>query len=200
MDIRDFVITDADYLQALGYHSSLNDVSERLFVRQDGDELSISVYFAKTLLEHLQKDNPIHLLHDGNLNHFWILLEGISHFLYLSWNARFDRSVSAFELELQAEIDKFVITILLSERQHQHFELRLLHRTLFHKTAFHPGMDPLVLQRYIDANYYAGKYCAILERQLLSRSIQQCLNELRRFYRLPQQAKLRHIQQVYTHI
>ena len=48
---------------------------------------------------------------DGeNLADFWSALEGVSHFTYYAWNAARDKSVSLFELELQAEVDKFVTT------------------------------------------------------------------------------------------
>lgn len=200
MDIRDFVVTDEAYAHACGYESFGKNTSECLFIKEDNHQLWIAVYYARELIEHLHKDNPVRLLHDGNLNHFWILLEGISHFLYLSWSARFNRSVSPFELELQAEVDKFVITAALIKQQQQHIELRLLHQTLFHKTALRPDMENAVMQRYLDANHYAGKYCARLEKHFSANHTVKCLNELRRFYRYSQQAKLRHIEQAHAYI
>ena len=47
---------------------------------------------------------------------FCLALEGVSHFLYLIWNASFDRSVTLLEMELQAEIDKFVMLGIFLEK------------------------------------------------------------------------------------
>ena len=55
-------------------------------------------------------------LNENNVADYWTALEGVSHFTYYAWNAARDKPVSLFELELQAEVDKFVTTgILLRE-------------------------------------------------------------------------------------
>ena len=56
-------------------------------------------------------------LHDGNVADYWTALEGVSHFLYLAWNAGHDKPVSLLELEMQAEVDKYVASYWLMRRQ-----------------------------------------------------------------------------------
>ncbi len=47
----------------------------------------------------------------------WTALEGVSHFVYLAWNAGHDKPVSLLELEMQAEVDKYVGSYWLMRRQ-----------------------------------------------------------------------------------
>ena len=53
----------------------------------------------------------------GNVADYWTALEGVSHFLYLAWNAGHDKPVSLLELEMQAEVDKYVASYWLMRRQ-----------------------------------------------------------------------------------
>src|SRR6185312_4492751 len=105
-DVYDFLVTDRRRLPACvrGRRSE-----EDLIVAQpaatDG-EAEISLYLDAGLLERLQRENPMVRLHDGNVADYWKALEGVSHFLYLAWNAGHDRPVSILELEMQAEVDK----------------------------------------------------------------------------------------------
>ena len=48
-----------------------------------------------------------------NLEDFWTAFEGVSHFTYYAWNAQREKRVTLLEMELQAEVDKYVATTLL---------------------------------------------------------------------------------------
>jgi hypothetical protein len=98
------------------------------------------------------------------------------------------------ELELQAEVDKFVGTALLLARQNQGRIPSALHGWLFDQPRFDQALEPSEQVRYRDASRYAGKYC----QQLLNRYIKRqpgpgMLPELRRFYRYTRVDKIRHI-------
>src|SRR5689334_2887423 len=79
---------------------------EELWVHQEGDELSLGLYFAPGLLDELSQ-KPFGNVVQLSLNSYCQLAEGVSHFLYLSQAALADRTVSLLELEAQAEVDKF---------------------------------------------------------------------------------------------
>ena len=54
------------------------------------------------------------------------------------------------------------------------------------------------LERYKQANYYAGKYCMSLQQQYKLQGFNNdLLKELRRFYRLVQEDKMRYINQLH---
>src|SRR2546429_9346982 len=100
-DVYDFLVTDRGRLP----HAARSGVAdEELLVAQpaDGsDEVVMSLYLDPALLERLRREDPLRRLHTGNLADCWTALEGVSHFLYLAWNAGHDRAVSLLELEMQ---------------------------------------------------------------------------------------------------
>ncbi|PLX56445.1 MAG: hypothetical protein C0629_07395 [Chromatiales bacterium] len=190
--VDDFLISDPCSVRQL--HRGGRESREKLLISETGDELDVALFVHQKILNTLAADDPVERLHDGNLDAFWIALEGVSHFLYLVCNACAGRSVRLLEIELQAEVDKFVATLFLLRRQAVTGSHRRLHHFLFERIEFDTGLSPEDLARYRDANRYAGKYCLGLSRSYLSRRRRVGLvEELRRFYRMPQSAKLRYI-------
>lgn len=197
-DVYDFLVTDRRRLPACATVNPSTD--EELFVsqRSDGaqDEIAMSLYLDPQLLERLRQADPMVRLDDGNVADYWTALEGVSHFLYLAWNAGHDKPVSLLELEMQAEVDKYVASYWLMRRQFPDRFPAELRRLLFERTRIDPrlaaGREPL----YRQANRYAEKFCRRLEKSLRrARGSQaEVLTELRRFYRLTNARKLAHIE------
>jgi hypothetical protein len=101
------------------------------------------------------------------------------------------------EMELQAEVDKFIATARLLEAQGVMLPDRL-HRWLFDLPRFHANLSDEELDRYQSANRYAGKYCVRLARHLTARRGHAALaGELQHFYRLSQPGKIQHIESSY---
>ena len=116
----------------------------------------------------------------------------MSHFTYYAWNAVRDKSVSLFELELQAEVDKFVTTGMLLREQNGR-EPDGLHAWLFDSPRLAAELDAPERERYRLANRYAARYCRRLLPALADSDDSAAQRELRRFYRLSQTSKLAHI-------
>ncbi len=193
-NVNDFLITNSDQADKLSGKRPNPNLKEKLLYKEDNDGLSLSLYLHRDVVEKMQQDNPVKNLHEGNLEDFCLALEGVSHFLYLSWNASFDRCVTILEMELQAEIDKFVMLALCLERQNRQVAPGKLRRILFETTSFHRELDDQELRRYRDASYFAEKYCWRLESDyLLKQERTRFLKELRQFYRLTQMDKLNRI-------
>lgn len=191
--VDDYLTTDPQVLNAVqgDERSDRADIEERLLVVQDGDNVDIALYVDGEVMERLAADDPNANLHDGNLADFCTAMEGVSHFLYLAWNAGHERRISLMELELQAEIDKYVSTAVLFGQQGSGRVPSSLHRWLFDNPIFDSSLDRESLERYRDANYYASKYCARLEKRYLTREGRTGLfNDLRRLYRLTHHAKI----------
>ena len=170
-------------------------MKEKLLVRQHENDLDLSLFLHSEVVRNIQENNPVHDIHEDNLEDFCLALEGVSHFLYLLWNASHRRSVTLLEMELQADIDKFVTLIFCLEQQNKQVRPGQLRRLLFESTQYHQQLEAHERQRYKDANDYAEKYCWKLESDYLSkRSRQQVLCELRQFYRLTQAEKIRRIE------
>lgn len=191
-EITDFLITDPGLAKVLGYGALVPDTDESVLLCQDDEGLALSVYLDEGMLARLRRDNPLECLRTRQLDDLCKVLEGISHFNYLVWSAQQDKSVTLLELEMQAEVDKFVSTWLLALDQKEYEFANSLHRWLFEEVRYNPNLSQEQLERYRAANDYAARYCHGLAKRL-DRDSDTGLDELRHFYRLSQQAKISHI-------
>ena len=185
---------DDDAVHALP--GARRDTPEQLLVAQDDAGLRMGVYIEAAALSQLRRDDPDEALHSGNLRAFALLAEGVSHFLCVSWCAANDRSVSPLELELQAEIDKFVCAALLLRAQTGSDQCAPLIRVLFDHIRFDPALDASERDRYRTANGDARRYCQFLAGYLVARRFHELRRELRRFYRLSRNDKVGRIGEV----
>ncbi len=191
--VHDFLFTERERLPA-ALRTSPTD--EQVLVLEQGGDAAVGLYLAPELLERLRAANPLEALHGGNLADYWTALEGVSHFLCLAWHAGHDRAVSLLELELQAEIDKYVTSWWLLRRQCPATHPAGLRRLLFERTRIDPALALGRERLYREANRYAARFCRRLERELPDRQRRvraETLAGLRRFYRLNRQRKLEHI-------
>lgn len=186
-----FLLADPVIAQALhgdGWPGS----DEMLLVCEDGDGLELSLFLDQSLLQRLDATSPHDALGAHNLADFLALVEGVSHFVYLTWNASRERSVTPLELELQGEVDKYALTTITWQRQYGGSP-RGLHQVLFDRAQVDSSLTPDLQQRYRDANRYAGRYCLNIERRYLVRRERGLLGELRAFYREGRSEKLARI-------
>ena len=199
VNVNDFLITDRSHAETLANTSIDNNSLEQLLISPQEDCLDVSLYLDIELINRLCNSYPSEHSNKDDLHDFWIALEGVSHFLYLAWNANHDRPVSQLELELQAEVDKFVsATAVLGLEKNKAF-MQEIWSLLFSQPKFNENLEKENLARYIKANQYASKYCLNLIG--MNKMSTNCLHkELRRFYRLNQCAKLSRIDTLNTNI
>lgn len=192
--VTDFLTMNPALVAALGILPGSGAAREQVLVsQQEPDCVDIAVYIDPAVLDRLRSSDPLDELHDDNLADFWAALEGVSHFVYLAWNAALDKPVTRLELELQAEVDKFVLTALLvAARQGRAPDA--LHHGLFRRCRIDPSLDEAAQSRYQAASRYAEAYCAqLLSRFRRERHLGGLTPELRRFYRMNQRGKLSRI-------
>jgi hypothetical protein len=155
---------------------------EQLLVREEHGELGMGLFVDQAALANLERHDPSLGLHEENFGDFCLALEGVSHFVYLALCAAGHRRVSALELELQAEVDKFVCCVLLQGRGAEGGGLR---RRLYGDVRFHDDLDADERDRYRTANAEAARYAEALERRFVREDrVVDMLGELRRFYRM----------------
>ncbi|MGI9224762.1 MAG: hypothetical protein ACR2QX_09820 [Woeseiaceae bacterium] len=191
-DVRDYLITDPRLAKCIGEDAMLTDSKETLLIAEDDDGLALSLFLDAELLERLESSDPLGRLRAELLDDLWKVVEGVSHFNCVVWKASQDRNVSLLELELQAEIDKFVSTMLLAVSQGRCDMLDHVHGWLFDDVSYHDELNAEQLDRYRAANEYASRFCHALRRRLVE-DVERVLGELRRFYRLPMTDKISHI-------
>jgi hypothetical protein len=192
LDVARFVTTDQRWL-ATGADAGGSSAEETVYVSQDGEDLYISVFLDAALLQRVESACQSNSAGVG-LHDICLVVEGVSHFMLLATRALQSRQATAFEMELQAEIDKFlVLTDLASNGGDGFMET---HRRLFSAVTLRPEMSAPLAQRYIDASRFASRYCQQL-RHLRSRPEPGCRGlseELYRFYRLSLPEKISHIE------
>ena len=191
-DLTDYLITDPSVAKALAQDSLMPNTDESVLLCEDDDGLALSVYLDKRMLDRLDAADPLEHLQEEQLNDFWTVLEGISHFNYIVWSASRGRSVTLLELEMQAEVDKFVTSSMLASEQGDEHLVTQMHTLLFDKAKLRPDLDREQHERYAAASEYAGRFCHQLQRRLLN-SKARVLCELRSYYRLSQTDKISHI-------
>jgi hypothetical protein len=191
-DVSDFLVTDPTLAKLLGGEALIPDTDESVLLAQDGDGMALSVYLDRQMLGRLDRQNPLQGLKASSLNDLWTVLEGISHFNYLVWSAGRDRPVTLLELEMQAEVDKFISTWLMAQDQDECEFANRLHGWLFGRVRFKPELSQVQHERYRTANDYAARFCHGLLQRLRDDS-NKTMHELRRFYRLTQTDKISHI-------
>ena len=164
---------------------------------EEGDTLSMALYIDAAVLERLARHDPFEGLTHENLADYLTAAEGVSHFVYVAWNTGHDKPVTLLELELQAEVDKYVLGAWLLRQQGAGRFPRELHRVLFERARVDPVAAAGRVGLYHMASNYAARFCrrvgALLERRRFGVT-RDLMAELRRFYRWGNVRKLRHIE------
>jgi hypothetical protein len=193
-DVADFLMTDRAHLATLAVARATD---EQLIVAEDGDTMSLGLFIDAAVLARLAQSDPYAALTGENLADYLTAAEGVSHFVYVAWNAGHDKPVTLLELELQAEIDKYVLAAWLLRDQGAGRFPRELHRALFERARVDPVAAGARAGLYRMASRYAGRFCRRIATRLESTArstSRELLAELRRFYRLGNARKLAFIE------
>jgi hypothetical protein len=132
---------------------------------------------------------------DATLDTLCQIIEGVSHFVYVVERARSGRAATQLELELQAEVDKWVV-LGASMRSFDAQESARLRARLYEDFAFvhDPGTEAEreLAERYRVANDAAHGFVRRLERQYVGPArFGELQAELWRFFHIGQEGKLR---------
>jgi hypothetical protein len=198
-DVYDFLITDRNELARFEPDNDDRALDEELLLAEmaDGSGAGVALYLDAGLLKRLESADPVGELTDENLNDYCTALEGVSHFVYSTWRLSRDLPISLLELETQAEVDKYAVTVFLTSLQQglpgaypAH-----VHNRLFDRVSFDARLNPHQYERYRTAHRCAARFCLELERRFVNRGvarIEALVRELRKFYRLGSAQKLRY--------
>lgn len=181
--VEDFLLDDNGRLAMGGAARA----PEELLVVEDQGEVHVGLYLAEDLLAELATGDWT----QAALEPLAAALEGVSHFVYLTWRAAGGGRVSQLELEAQAEVDKFAACLFALWRRGRREDAPALWERLFEKVRFREGLSGAEHERYRLANALAGAYCRLIaERASGGEHAERVLRELRRVYRLAAGEKL----------
>jgi hypothetical protein len=153
---------------------------EALFVRE-ADDGGLEVSLRLPLLEGT-----------AELDVLCQIIEGVSHFVYVVERVRVQREATQLELELQAEVDKWVI---LAASMHADFDEErsaALRARLYESVEYEHDLTTEIGERYRVANDAAHRFVRRLEREYLGQArFGEMRAELYRFFHVGQEEKLR---------
>jgi hypothetical protein len=120
------------------------------------------------------------------------IIEGVSHFVYVVERARVEREATQLEMEVQAEVDKWVV-LAASMRSRLDVDRSADLRTrLYERVSFQHDAASEQGHRYRVANEAAHRFVRRLERDYVGRArFGEMRAELRRFFHEGQEEKLR---------
>lgn len=125
-----------------------------------------------------------------DLDGYCQVIEGVSHFVYLAERARTELPTTHLELELQAEVDKYVVLVLLREPFDPSRSQRL-HARLYERVAFLHPPGTVEGDRYRLANDLAARITRKLERAYAATGrLDELRDALARFWRMGQKDKI----------
>lgn len=159
---------------------------EALLVRETGDgdlELELRVPF-------LQR-RSFDIACGTDLDPMCQIIEGVSHFVYIAHRASREREATQLELELQAEVDKYVV-LAASLPTLDVRTSRTLRERLFEDISFEHDEASELGERYRVANQLALRFVRRLERDYISANrFAEMRSSLRAFYQMGQEDKIR---------
>ena len=194
-DVYDYLVTDRGVLSQFSPDNDARELDEKLLLAESADGAGVALYLDGALLKRLELANPVGTLNEENLADYCTALEGVSHFVYSTWRLSADSPVSLLELETQAEVDKYAVTVFLVALQQGGSYPKHVHARLFDRVRFDARLEHAQFERYRTAHALAARFCRRLERRFVNRGvtrIEALVRELRKFYRLGNREKLRY--------
>ena len=185
VDANDFRLKPEHLSLLLGQGSEPHPREALYLIPSDDHHIDIGLYICPEEVKRAQ--NFVKAPRTGSVDSFCVALEGVSHFLYLTYcSAALERPVSQLELELQAEVDKYLLLRLL-------FGVRDAMSRLFNRLRLHPSVTSDAEERYIVAHNSASRYVRWMDTQLCQGDFYGVMEDARAFYRKPIASKLAHI-------
>lgn len=177
--VADFLIDQRLLEQHLSEDSPYRRAEEVLLLKGKPGDFRLGLFLHPKLQESASLDS-------SDTHHLMTTLEGVSHFLLVLHRLKNSEELTQLELELQAEVDKFLFLRLMPDEARQDEAKRHLHQ----ETNL-PGLDVEQIQTYAAARRLAHRYCLHLEREYLApRSFDGLYRELREFYRMSHWKKI----------
>jgi hypothetical protein len=161
-----------------------DDGREALLVREEGGALEVSLRLPRAAVEAPR---------GASFDELCQVVEGVSHFLYLAERARRELPATHLELELQAEVDKYVLFTHAGATPRRFHPARAsrLRARLFERVRYLHGADTETGARYRMANDLAARFAGWLDASFARHGRFDLLRAaLRRFYGAGQAEKI----------
>jgi hypothetical protein len=181
-----------------------DDAREALLIRDAGGDLEVALHLPRAAIARGRA---------ASFDEICQIVEGVSHFLYVAERARRELPATQLELELQAEVDKYVLLVLggladnvelasplfprhdeagrLGAARFEPERAAHIRAHLFERVTYKDPPGTETGDRYRIANDLAARFVGRLESELARRGrLDELLARLRRFYAAGQTEKI----------
>lgn len=184
-------------------HATDGAAREALLIRYSEGEIEVALHLPREAIARGRQ---------GTFDEICQIVEGVSHFLYVAERARRELPTTQLELELQAEVDKYVLLVYgdleveievepptghrfsISSAAQRRFEparASQIRAHLFEQVTFTDPPGTETGDRYRIANDLAARFAGRLEKDFARRGrYAEMLSALRRFYAAGQTEKI----------
>lgn len=163
-------------------------VKPQVVMKQEDQDLLLGVHIGDKILKTLQT----HGLRGISLQDFLSTIEEISHFVYLAHSASIDKQVSLLDIEVQGEIDKYILAKNLHPTDHELFT------KLFERISYESTLTADEKSRYAEANRLGAKMVRWMTRHCEEgRFTQAMMTFMRDFYRMNSPGRLNKVEKIF---
>lgn len=159
-----------------------------LLVNQIGDEADLAICLSAQLLEKFQNQNFPKDFELSDFPDLSIVVEELSHFNFFCDNALRNQEVSALELEVQGEVDKFGFALECLHAQNEKQLADEVFEVLFREARVGSWVKPEEKERYFQAHDIARGFCRKVLDQ--TKDLQEQRKLFRGFFSAPLSKKL----------
>ena len=174
----DFLLTKPPHLEP-----TANDRwgREAVFAIKKGNNWDVGIYIKPEIMKRLEENK-------FSIDELSCAIEGVSHFVYLIDRIKHNKHCSLLELELQAEVDKFITLSACGKFKSAHTIKSF--KALFNLFKFSKHLNSDEKTRYFLANKFAAKYCDKLKREIITDHMNNMKNNANLFYRKDLKGKI----------
>lgn len=161
------------YLLDLSQFKSIqekNSADPQVLYMDDGSDVSLGVYLGEKINFNIHRSPKVFSFQD-----FCVMAEEVSHYIYLIWSKCNGKKTNLLDLEIQGEIDKFLLASDLYKTEASIFE------KMFSHCEIRQNINGEDRARYFEAHRLGKKLISYFRKKKLSKT--QKANWLRVFYR-----------------
>jgi hypothetical protein len=152
VDIDDFIVAADPHAEGIIIGNAFPE-REALFVVERADATELGLYISPNIIKAIADASPLE-----RPDEFCCAVEGASHFLYLCDRIDKGHPVTTLELELQGEVDKFLLLNIAAENMTGHCPQDFFNMQ-FEAHRFDPSLSSDEKEKYLVASRLAAKYC-----------------------------------------
>jgi hypothetical protein len=171
-DVGRFIVGDLGYRRLYGSGDgvapvgSIEHLGAKTLIREADGDIRLCIYYPDALIRCLERHPPDRGVRDDNVDAFATLVEELDHLLCIAERVIQTRQLSLFELELHANVSKYLVLARFLAGRSPRIEARRRAWLRYH--LFDKGVwcdeDPGVRLRYRDATRWAGQFLDRLGR------------------------------------